>query len=467
MNKKILFVNSINTFSELENRYPPLGIGYLISYLRKMFGNNFFIFRIISDNLNQELKVFNPDIVCITSVSQNYNLAKEHAKTAKEQGFPVIIGGIHISMLPESLSGDMDVGVIGEGERTIVELVKLFLAQGGFNDFDMLNSVKGIVYKKGNELILTPKRELIDPLDEIPFPSRDMFNISGHSYIFSSRGCPYRCQFCASARYWHKVRYFSAEYVVNEIKELINRYNVKLISFYDDLMMASLDRLRKIVALLEQEGLLGKVKFTANARANLMTEETVKLLKKMNVVSVGMGLESGSERILQYLKKNNVSIAMNHQAIEMLKKYKITANASFVIGSPDETREEILETLNFIKKNRLDLFDVYVLTPYPGTPIWDYAKAKGLVSNDMDWAKLDISFSYNYKKAIILSEILNREELNSLFKIFKRHFFLLMVKNIFKHPYLIDVPKILIAKTREKLAVFLSKIKLKVRSCRN
>src|SRR3989339_945079 len=135
MNKKILFVNSINTFSELENRYPPLGIGYLISYLRKMFGNNFFIFRIISDNLNQELKVFNPDIVCITSVSQNYNLAKEHAKTAKEQGFPVIIGGIHISMLPESLSGDMDVGVIGEGERTIVELVKLFLAQGGFSDF--------------------------------------------------------------------------------------------------------------------------------------------------------------------------------------------------------------------------------------------------------------------------------------------------------------------------------------------
>ena len=205
------------------------------------------------------------------------------------------------------------------------------------------------------------------------------------------------------------------------------------------------------MALLNKSNLLGQVRFAANARANLLTDEVVSLLKEMNVVSVGMGLESGSQRILHYLKGTSISIEDNYNAVKMLKKYKIAANASFVIGSPDETKEEILETLRFIKKSGLDLVDTYVLTPFPGTPIWTYAKEKGLVSDDMDWDKLNVMFATNSEKAIILSQTLSRKQLSSLFTKFRRLSLFLAAKNVLGHPFLTDVPKILINKIVEKL----------------
>ena len=104
----------------------------------------------------------------------------------------------------------------------------------------------------------------------------------------------------------------------------------------------------------------------------------------------------------------------------MLKRNKLQVSASFIIGSPDETREEILKTLAFIKKSRLDLCDVNVLMPLPGTPLWDYAVKRGLASNDMDWELLDIDFVKNYKNYIILSEKLNRGELKELYDLFMR-----------------------------------------------
>ncbi|MBI2266386.1 MAG: radical SAM protein [Armatimonadetes bacterium] len=176
----------------------------------------------------------------------------------------------------------------------------------------------------------------------------------------------------------------------------------------------------------------------------------MRLLAEMNVVSVGMGLESGSQRVLQYLKGKNSGIEENRSAIRMLKKYKIAANASFIMGCPDETREEILETLDFIKKSDLDLFDVYVLTPFPGTPTWTYALERGLVSEEMDWDRLNVTFASHHKKAIILSEVLTREELHRLFQEFRKLQFCMIGKNILRHPFLMDIPRMVGNKLIEK-----------------
>ncbi|MBI2266387.1 MAG: cobalamin B12-binding domain-containing protein [Armatimonadetes bacterium] len=250
---KILLINAVNPSVEVEIRYPPLGLGYLAGSLRNRFGCDLFHFKICDRDIERELCSFHPDIVGISSVSQNYNIAKKYAAAARSMGIPVVIGGIHISMLPGSLTGDMDLGVLGEGEETMAELMELFLETGQFPE-KRLSGIKGIVYRTEGRLQLTAARPAVTPLDEIPLPARDLLKIERHSYIFSSRGCPYRCTFCASSRYWDKLRFFSPEYVVGEIRELVNRYDVRFISFFDDLMMADRKRLAKIVSSLQMPG---------------------------------------------------------------------------------------------------------------------------------------------------------------------------------------------------------------------
>lgn len=458
---RVLFINAIDPISEVESRYPGLGLAYLVSSLRSHFGDNYFNFRIIESGSESEVKKqiseFRPDIVGISSVSHNFNLAKEYTVFAAGRNIPVIMGGVHISMLPHSLPKEAILGCIGEGERTIVEIFRLFESHRSFPKNE-LGKIKGIVYHDdGGRLVITEPAPLIDNLDEIEMPARDLLTIKKHSYIFSSRGCPYRCVFCASSRFWDRVRLFSAEYVVKEIKELHEKYGVEMISFFDDLFIINPQRLADIAVLLKKEGLCGKIKFTCSCRANLVNENIAKLLKSMGVVSIGMGLESGSKRILNYLKGETVSIEQNKKAVEILKKYDIAVNASFIIGSPDETKEEIMETYRFIKESSLDLVDIYILMPFPGTPVWDYAKEKNLVSDDMDWSKLTSNFDRDYRKALIISELYNREEIYKFYKKFRRLHLYLNAKNIWHSPFLMDLPKYAVKIIYEKAVSLLKK----------
>jgi len=237
--------------------------------------------------------------------------------------------------------------------------------------------------------------------------------------MFTSRGCPYHCSFCASSLFWNKVRFFSAEYVVNEIEYLINEYNIKHINFYDDIFSVNVKRIKKIINILMERGYLGKVDFSCAIRANMVNDKVIRLLKEMGVKSISMGLESGTDKILKYLKRDNVGVSKNKAAIRIIKKYKIPVAGSFIIGAPEEDKKDILETLKFISKSKLDGFDVYVLTPFPGTLVWDYAISKGLVSEKMDWGKLNVNFKDNYNSAIVLSEKLTRKEIYELFLQFR------------------------------------------------
>jgi anaerobic magnesium-protoporphyrin IX monomethyl ester cyclase len=450
---RFLWINAIQSLSEVETRYPNLGIGYLSASLKGAFGEKAFQFKVVDSAVAEAMDTFKPHVVGISCVSQNYNLAKEYAKLANERGMPALVGGVHISFLPRTLTPHMTVGCIGEGELAIVDLMQLYIEEDGF-PADKLCGIQGIVFHDEEGLIkITPPREMCHDLDILPIPDFAMVKSSAHAYLFTSRGCPYRCNFCASSRFWNEVRFFSAERVVSEIELLVNQYNSKFISFFDDLFVANKKRFFRIVDILEEKGLVGRAKFSCSLRANTVNEDIVKGLKRMGVVSVGMGLESGNQRVLEWLKGSGITVEHNRQAVSLLNKYGIMPNASFVIGSPDETRAEILETLKFIKEIKPGLFDVYVLTPFPGTPVWDLALKKKLVSEgpEMDWSSLNVNFDVAPEKAVILSSLLSRSEIVGLYRKFGRYRLFHNAKRVWNHPMLMDLPRYLLKRMREKI----------------
>jgi radical SAM superfamily enzyme YgiQ (UPF0313 family) len=447
--KKILFIHAVNPDSEIENRYKPLWPCYLKAFFERKNGTGKVTFALVGRSVFDDLKRFQPDVVAIGGVSQNFGRVKTYARLARESGARVIVGGIHISSLPGCLNEDMDVGVIGEGEAVFAQLLEIFCEQGTFAADD-LRTVPGVTYQEqGVQRYNTPVPDKL-PLTELPHPDRSLIGYQKHDYLFSSRGCPYRCSFCASSRFWETLRFAPAEQVLEEIEELVE-HGTSTISFYDDLFVADLRRCAEIAEGVARRGLSRRVKFTCSCRANHVKEELMPLLQLMNVVSVGMGLESGSDRVLKRLKGGGTA-AENAQAIEILKSHGIQANASFVIGEPEETLAEMRETYHFIRNSRLDFFDVYVLTPYPGTPVWEEAAARGLVSESMDWERLRLDFERQGEQALILNRQVSPQTLLRCYQSLQRLRFFRILRALPTSPWLADLPAVAFGKLRERWA---------------
>ena len=393
----------VNVNTGFEGGILPLGLCSISAYLKLYGGIQDVV--LLDSNCQDIYMDFTPkDVVGISAVSQTLEEAISFAEfvKAKHPGVPVILGGVHISTCPV-LPACFDLGIIGEGEETMLELMRLETLS-----VEKIRAIAGVCYLEEGVTVVTEARAMIHPLDKIPLPDRSIANMefylqnrqiipyhTGRSLtIMSSRGCPFKCIFCSTKTHWHTFRGFSAQRVVDEIDLLVNYYQVEIIHIFDDLFVADRQRFQEIQKAVVERNLHARAKFMCLARADMLDEKTMGLLKAMNVVLIGVGMESGCDKTLRYLKNSTTaSVASNHNAIRLSNKFGIPIMGSFMIGNPGETEEELLQTLEFIKSYRNSPFLApltYIATAFPGTEFWDFALARGIPVADFNSIVMDI-----------------------------------------------------------------------------
>jgi len=386
---RLLFINA-----EKHSMPGDISIGpaYISAQVKKHFPGTELAFA--NRAVYEKAALFAPDIILISSVSETYPIAAAYARNFSRQGLPVIVGGSHITAVPSSLTSDFSLAVIGEGELTMVDLLAHYLGNGKRFLLEKMRTIPGIAFREGGDLVVTPRRDLIDPLDSLPFPDRSIFHISPNYPIISitSRGCPYRCIYCADSNMQRGIRFHGVDYMIEEVERIVAEYRPYTINFNDDLFCADFERVENIRKGLQARGLIKRTQFVVCCRAELVTDELAVVLKGMNTKSVSIGFESGSPKVLKYLKGGKADVEANRRAVAVLRRHDIRINGFFIIGTPIDTVQDIRETYDFVHDNLIDFFSVHPLTPFPGTPLWTWCRKKGLVSEDetMDWSLLNL-----------------------------------------------------------------------------
>ncbi|MCS7121494.1 MAG: B12-binding domain-containing radical SAM protein [Archaeoglobaceae archaeon] len=405
---------SVEVVERLDISTPPLGLCYLASCLREA-GFKVKIIDDLVEKLNfEELikKIKNAIMVGITSTTPTFNSALNYAKKIKEKlSTFIILGGVHVTFKPyDAMKSYVDAVCIGEGEETIVEVAER--VEAGKN----LEGVKGIFYREGEKIIENQPRKFIEDLDRIPFPAYDLISLEKYTVLgkrlrsfpmITSRGCPFSCNYCSSSLFMgKKFRARSAKNVVDEIEWLVNDFKARSIAFSDDTFTLNKKRVEEICKEIKNRGL--EISWSCSSRVDTVDEDTIKIMKEAGCKAIYFGVESASERILKYYKKR-ISVEKAFKAVNLAKKYKITTICSFIVGAPDETKEEMEKTL----KLAIDLDPNYaqfsVLTPYPGTEIYEEARSKGLLLTE----NYD---EYTAAKPVLSNFYLKPEEISEFLK---------------------------------------------------
>jgi len=360
---------------------PSFGVGYLSSYLQKHLADAKVSMSLMSDDIEADIERNKPDILGISSTTRHFATLSKKAKYLKSRfDLPVIYGGVHISISPEDLPAHAELGVLGEGEQTVVELLANFRA----NRFRNLETIRGIAYWNEGKIVVNPNRPFIEKLDELPYPDWDLLRVPWNrrhrAVMVTSRGCPFKCRFCASSRYWDRTRLHSPDYVIAQMKAISGRFGVREILIYDDFFTIDRKRVHRISELVRGDSALRKIRFECLSRADIFDESVAESLKKMGVYRVAFGIESGSQMTLDYLKNGALSIEQARKAVQLAKSHRIECVGSFMIGSPYETADQIEETFEFIRTLDLDAVQITIATPFPGTELWEDGKRTGAIT---------------------------------------------------------------------------------------
>lgn len=433
---KIMLINPSITgeerygkFDEVGGYSPPLGICYLAAVLEKEgYEVRILDAEVLKLNMDQVLdrvKKFNPFIVGVNANTITAYKALRTIQSIKEKmpSVVTIMGGAHISGIPKKtmeVAPALDIGVIGEGEQTILELVRCIKKQSNPKD------VKGIIFRKNNKLIQTPPRQFIKNIDSIPHPARHLlpdlrlYHPTPQTYkrlpvtgIITSRGCPYGCIFCDKSVFGRSIRYHSANYVIEEIEDLISKYKIKEIEFYDDTFTVNKKRLFEICDRLKDHNII----YTIASRVDTLSKDVVRKLARAGCWQIAIGIESGDQRILNLIEKG-ITLQQVKDAVRIIKEEGMEAKGFFMIGHPGDTLESINKTIKFATSLPLDHVLFTITTPLPGTKLYHIARKYGTFE-EQDWSKFSM-WDTIYIPHGLSKKLLKRKQMEAYKKFYLR-----------------------------------------------
>ncbi len=380
--------------------YPPLGTLYTAALLRSQ-GFSVAVFDTMLNDpgeFSRAMRAHRPKVVCVCEDNFNFltkmcltrmrEVAYAIADTAAQHGATVVVNGSDSSDHAEDfLRKGFAFVVLGEPEVTILELVQRLL--GGGNQ----DEIAGLAYLKNNCVVRTVARKLLSDLDKLPFPARDLIDVEQYRRawteahgifsmnIVSSRGCPYRCNWCAKPIYGNSFHARSAANVAEEMRELKHIYGADHLWFADDIFALRPSWATELADAVEQRD--ARIAFKMQSRVDLMTRPTVAALRRAGCAEVWMGAESGSQRILDAMEKDT-HVGQVAAARENLRRHGIRACYFLQFGYPGERWDDIAKTIELVRGTRPDDVGVSVSYPLPGTRF--YARVREELGAKTNWS---------------------------------------------------------------------------------
>ncbi|MBD3186974.1 radical SAM protein [Candidatus Bathyarchaeota archaeon] len=385
---------------------PPVGPLSLIAYLRRELPSvlvDFFdaTFTPSLDAIEKKIELFSPDLVGVYCATLMYEDALKVGIIAKKHGARTVFGGPHSTMAPKSLLSRscVDFVIIGEGERPLVHLLESYP--------DMAKIAKNTAIKirgmKNQENMA--KLQLIDDLDDLPFPAYDMVDMGRYirhwfqmdvvspalrgTNVFASRGCPFSCSFCQptlTSLFGKKIRFKSPERLIEEILFLKEQYKINSFIIDDDTLTCNKEWLLKFCTLLEEKKLC--MQWGCNTRVGLINEKILEIMSKVGYRRMMVGIESASQRILDEVYNKGIKIKDAPALISSAKEHGVKVFAYFMLGAPTETSREMQKTIDFAFTSAIDEATFSIATPLPGTFLASRFMQNHYRGND-DFSKVD------------------------------------------------------------------------------
>lgn len=379
--------------------WPPLGLAYIAAVLEKnghmvriidrdaLLRKNDMDFDKVDVLTLDEVRSVGSDLVGISATTPNMSDVAHLSRLVKKfcDNAAIVLGGPHPSGEPAlSLIENpfVDMVVNGEGELTMLDIARGLPSE----------KINGLYYRSRGGIISTSSREVLKSIDELPMPARHLLDMKFYARpsrftsrnlslrttsIFTARGCPYRCSFCAGPLVFSgKVRFHSPGRVIAEIEELVSLYGIEAMYFAEDMFLSSKQRAEEILGIFIERGINKKIKWIAQAKASIITTELLKLMKEAGCVGIEYGFESGSQRVLDLMNKR-LKIEESLMAASLTRRAHMRFQANIIVGFPGEKEDDFKKTINFIKDVQPNMVGFNIFMPLPGTSSYDRLKAEG------------------------------------------------------------------------------------------
>jgi len=384
---KIALVRPPSTYADWY-RHPHFSLSCLAAVLEAN-GLNCRIFdayfhRQSTETLVREVIDYSPAVVGITAMTHEIvEAGRICAELKKHLDIPCIVGGCHVTALPERTLNELpsfDYGIYGEGERPLVDLLG-FLSES--RPKGIVEKINGLVYRDCGQVIKTDKAPPLtsSELDALPFPAYHHYYKTGtlalahkgaEYRIMATRGCPFGCSFCMQVL-GRNLRRRSPENVLAEIEQAITKFGAHTFRFQDEILVADNRYSRALFQMIITSGLSRRIRWSAQTRANLVTNDIMALAKESGCYLLGMGVESGDDDTLRRIRKA-ITVDQVKKAVKIIKSHGIELGTYFILGHPHESRATVQKTIDLAVELNTDTIAVGIMVPYPGTEVYRMAK---------------------------------------------------------------------------------------------